>query len=129
MQIATIKMLLGAVVIIAGIIFRPLPVTEIQATQIELPPEIPEIPQILKDIAQCESKSRQFNEDGSVHMGEINPLDTGKWQINQKYHLAKSQELGMDIFTLEGNTAYAIYLYETEGTTPWNWSKDCWGKK
>jgi hypothetical protein len=95
----------------------------------EPPKVLPEIPPIMVEIALCESKGRQFNEDGSVHMGELNPLDTGKWQINQYYHLEASKKLGMDIFTLEGNTAYALYLYKKEGTAPWTWSKWCWGEK
>lgn len=100
--------------------------TEVQADPIEVVEPI--IPQVLLDIAWCESKNRQFNDDGSVHMGEINPLDTGRFQINQKYWLEKSKELGFDIFTLEGNTKMALYIYEHYGTTPWNWSKSCWSK-
>lgn len=84
------------------------------------------LPAILKKIAWCESKNRQFNADGSVHRGEINPQDVGKYQINEHYHLEASIVLGMDIYTLEGNTEYAQYLYSTQGTTPWNWSKHCW---
>ena len=88
---------------------------------------VPVTEDILKKIAWCESKNRQFNPDGSVHRGEINPQDTGKYQINEHYHLADSKKLGMDIYTLAGNTAYANYLLKTQGTTPWNWSKHCWG--
>jgi hypothetical protein len=82
----------------------------------------------LKKISWCESKNRQFNADGSIHRGEINPQDVGKYQINEFYHLEASRKLGMDIYTEEGNTMYALYLYEHEGTTPWNWSKSCWSQ-
>lgn len=118
-------------------LFVPKIATQREKTEIEIgevAPEIliekvtPEIPKILLDIAICESKNKQFNEDGSVHMGKINPLDTGRFQINQKYWLEKSKELGFDIFTLEGNTKMALYIYEQHGTTPWNWSKSCWSK-
>lgn len=89
---------------------------------------IPEIPPILEEIARCESGGRQFKENGEVIRGVINSQDVGKFQINEKYHLAKSKELGMDIYTEQGNTAYALWLYKNQGTTPWNWSKGCWSK-
>jgi hypothetical protein len=89
--------------------------------------EIVDVPDILKKIAWCESRNRQFNDDGTVFRGKINPQDSGKFQINEHYHLKSSIALGFDIYTLEGNTAYAEYLYTKQGTTPWNWSKDCWG--
>lgn len=91
-------------------------------------PVVQEVPLILQKIAWCESRNKQFNADGSVHKGQINPQDIGKYQINEHYHLADSQALGMDIYTLAGNTSYALYLYKTQGTIPWNWSKPCWGQ-
>jgi hypothetical protein len=50
-------------------------------------------------------------------------------QINEKYHLARSVELGMDIDTLEGNLEYGALLYKEQGSQPWSASKPCWGKK
>lgn len=91
------------------------------------PKPAPAIDNVLKKIAWCESHNRQFKADGSLLRGEYNPLDVGKFQINEKYHLAESQRLGMDIHTLEGNTAYAEHLFKTQGSTPWNWSRPCWG--
>lgn len=79
-----------------------------------------------KKIAWCESRNLQFNPDGSVKRGVVNSQDVGKWQINEHYHLEESIRLGMDIYTLAGNTAYAQHLYSSQGNTPWNWSKDCW---
>jgi hypothetical protein len=32
----------------------------------------------------------------------------------------------MDIYSLEGNMAYAKFLYENEGTKPWRSSSKCW---
>lgn len=94
---------------------------------VEVEKEIPDVPVILKKIAWCESQNRQFADDGSVHRGIINPKDTGKFQVNEKYHLENSKKLGIDIYTLEGNTEYALYLYRRNGTVDWNWSKPCWG--
>jgi hypothetical protein len=79
-------------------------------------------------IASCEGGLRQFNPDGSVLRGIINPHDIGIFQINEKYHLKNAQKLGFDIFTQKGNVDYAIDLMEKEGTNPWNWSKDCWSR-
>lgn len=86
-----------------------------------------EVP-ILAEVARCESEYRQFNSDGSVLRGIQNRQDVGVMQINEKYHLSTSQKLGINIYTLEGNMAYATYLYETQGTRPWEYSSKCWGK-
>lgn len=89
---------------------------------------IPEVPAILKKIGECESGNRQFYDDGTVVRGNINPLDLGKYQINLGYHEESAKRLGYDLYTEEGNTKYALHLYNTAGTSPWNWSKHCWGK-
>lgn len=80
-------------------------------------------------ISQCESHFRQFEMDGGVYRGKQNNQDVGVMQINEYYHLKTSEKLGYDIYTLEGNMAYARYLYEKEGTAPWISSKPCWGSK
>lgn len=84
------------------------------------------LPPILKQIAWCESNWRQWNDDGSVLRGRQNNQDVGFFQINEYYHLETAESLGINIYTLEGNVEYALMLYETQGTTPWNWSKHCW---
>jgi len=83
---------------------------------------------ILADVASCESQFIQFNLDGTIHRGWINPQDVGVMQINEKYHLSDSIKLGFDIYTLEGNMAYAKHLYKTQGTRPWEYSSHCWNK-
>ena len=101
-------------------IYEPvLPVVE--KTPIEIPAEMIEI-------ARCESGLRQFDENGEVLRGKINPKDVGIFQINEYYHLEASRALGYDIYTREGNIGYAIYLYNLQGTQPWNWSRGCWDK-
>lgn len=103
---------------------------EIEKVIVEIQPEIkvviPETNDILAKIAWCESNNEQFDSSGQPTRGKINPYDVGKYQINESYHLADSIRLGYDILTLEGNTGYALHLYRTQGTTPWNWSKHCW---
>jgi len=83
---------------------------------------------LLGRIAWCESKLKHFNEDGSVLRGEITPKDVGIMQINEYYHKDTAERLGINIYTLEGNMAYAKWLYGREGSTPWAPSSKCWGK-
>lgn len=83
---------------------------------------------ILAEIAKCESHFRQFDADTTVHRGEVNSNDVGIMQINEKYHLDTSLKLKLDIYSIEGNLAYAQYLYDKEGTKPWNSSGKCWRK-
>jgi hypothetical protein len=80
-------------------------------------------------IAQCESNFTQFNSDGSVFRGVINPADVGVMQINQYYNGESAQRLDYDIKSLEGNMAFARYLYNTYGTKPWSASQKCWAPK
>ena len=83
---------------------------------------------ILISIAQCESNYRQFNPDGTVVRGQIDSHDVGVMQINETYWLGKSKSLGDDIYTVQGNVAYAKYLYAKSGTDPWNSSSKCWSQ-
>ncbi len=81
---------------------------------------------VLAEIAKCESTYRHFKKDGTIVRGKINPADVGLMQINEKYHVEQAKKLGFDIYTLEGNMAYAKWLYEKEGVKPWKSSSKCW---
>lgn len=81
---------------------------------------------VLAEVARCESTFRQFDSSGHVVRGEADSNDVGIMQINERYHLERARALGYDIYTLQGNMAYARYLYEMEGTKPWKASKPCW---
>lgn len=83
---------------------------------------------ILAEIAWCESRMRHVEKDGTVYRGKVNKADIGVMQINTYYHEATATDMGIDIYGLEGNLAYAKYLYEKEGTRPWKASKACWNK-
>jgi len=89
--------------------------------------EFADIP-IMIDVARCESQFRQFDENGNVLQGYVDNRDTGVFQINTYYHQDTATKLGIDFFTLEGNVEYARYLYEHQGTAPWNASSPCWSK-
>ena len=81
---------------------------------------------ILVDVARCESTFRQFNPDGTVVRGRVDKDDIGVMQINERYQGPTAKKLGYDIYTVEGNVAYAKHLYEQEGIQPWSSSKPCW---
>ena len=84
------------------------------------------VPPIMYEIAKCESGLRQFDDDGKVLRGTINPKDVGIFQINEYWHLKSAQKQGFDIYTTEGNIGFALALYEAQGTKPWNASSNCW---
>lgn len=86
-------------------------------------------PDTALNIAMCESSLRHYGDNGLALRGLRNPDDIGIFQINEKYHLEKSQELGFDIKTPEGNINYAMWLMKNEGIKHWNYSKPCWGPK
>lgn len=83
---------------------------------------------VMVEIARCESHFMQYNKDGSVHRGTVNNKDVGVMQVNEFYHADTATKLGLDIYTIQGNVAYAKYLYDKEGTAPWSSSEPCWGK-
>lgn len=86
---------------------------------------------VMIEIARCESKFRQFNKDGSVLKNSLGSSATGMFQIMASIHEPVADKLGLDINTIQGNAAYARYLYDKQGTKPWQAdpkSKNCWGK-
>jgi len=83
---------------------------------------------ILVDIARCESTFTHYDKKGEIIRGKANNADVGVMQINEKYHLENAKKLGIDIHTVDGNIAYAKYLYEKFGSEPWSASSPCWGK-
>ncbi|MEX0930467.1 MAG: hypothetical protein WDZ79_02180 [Candidatus Paceibacterota bacterium] len=80
-------------------------------------------------VAWCESRVRHFKEDGTLLRGYVDHNDVGVMQINERYHLKRSKELGYNIYSLEGNLAYARVLYEDQGLQPWSASKPCWSQR
>lgn len=88
------------------------------------------VPQVLLDIAYCESGNNQdavgYNYRYVKGKRVVSSRDIGLFQINEKYHAKTARALGMDIYTRAGNTAYALYLYGRNGTRDWNASRHCW---
>ena len=88
----------------------------------------PEIPAVLQRIAICESQGKDFDDNGRILKGGYNKYDIGKYQINVLYWGDLAKELGIDIYTPEGNEAMALEIYNRHGSAPWKWSKKCWDK-
>lgn len=78
-------------------------------------------------IARCESNYTQFGKGGTALHGGYGGKMVGIFQVYSDIHAAYAKGLGMDIYTAEGNIAYARHLYQTEGTRPWLSSFPCWG--
>ncbi len=83
---------------------------------------------VLADVAKCESRFRQYTDTGDVIRGEVDHDDIGIMQINEVYNGALAKKLGYDVYTLDGNLAFAEWLYENQGTQPWAASQPCWDK-
>lgn len=105
---------------------------EVQTDPIEVVEPI--IPQVLLDIAWCESNMSQdkkgYNYRYKIVDGQkikyLWSTDIGYWQINDYYHLEDSKKLGIDIYTYEGNRDYALLLYNKNGVKDWGASSACW---
>lgn len=82
---------------------------------------------VMYAIAGCESHFRQYDADGSI-LRNPHSSAVGIFQIMDSVHSDVAADLGIDIYTMQGNAAYAKYLYDNEGTAPWLASKACWGK-
>lgn len=83
---------------------------------------------VLADIASCESHFTHVNQStGEVLRGRANSSDVGVMQINEYYHTNTAEKMNLDLHVMEDNLRYARFLYEQEGTRPWNASKHCWG--
>jgi hypothetical protein len=81
---------------------------------------------VLAEIAKCESRFRHVLNSGAVIRGEVTPDDIGVMQVNEYFHEKAAKVLGLNLHTLDGNLAYAKWLYTKEGTKPWFSSSKCW---
>ena len=80
---------------------------------------------VMVAIASCESSFREFNSSGMPLNGGSGGM-IGIFQISSAIHAPIALSMGMDINTVAGNMAYANYLYQHDGTTPWLSSFPCW---
>lgn len=78
------------------------------------------------DIASCESGTAQFDANGKVIRDRVYGTHLGIFQISESW-ISAAKIQGYDIYTPSGNIAFALYLYNKYGTSPWTASKKCWG--
>lgn len=83
----------------------------------------------MAEVSRCESGFTQYTVYGTPLKGKITPADRGAMQINLDYHGEVADRLGYDLSHIDGNLAYARYLYKNEGTQPWEASRNCWSKQ
>ena len=83
---------------------------------------------IMIQVARCESQFRHTLADGSVLQGRVDSDDTGVMQINKRYHEETAINMNLDVENIYDNLAYARYLYDKQGTQPWNASSPCWSR-
>jgi peptidoglycan hydrolase-like protein with peptidoglycan-binding domain len=76
-------------------------------------------------VARCESSFRQYAGDGEVLRNPESDA-IGIFQILEGLHEEPAEELGIDIFSAEGNVGYARELYDSFGLEPWSPSSLCW---
>lgn len=101
--------------------------------EIEASEAMPTLKPELVSICSCESRQGKYGTpthyeaDGvTVLRGRENPDDVGICQVNLYYHEAEAKSMGLDLFKEADNITFANWLYEREGSTPWNWSRSCW---
>ncbi len=114
---------------------KPLPTTPAEMQVVDHPLTLEEYIReyfketpMLAEIAKCESRFRHFGTNGKVLRGELTAEDIGVMQINSFYHEDRAEKLGFDLHTLDGNLAYAKWLYNKESAAPWYSSSKCWQK-
>ncbi len=73
---------------------------------------------IMIDVARCETGFRQFNSNGTV-LYDPSGTYIGIFQIAELIHTPRAASMGLNLATIDGNLAYARYLYDTSGTGPW----------
>jgi hypothetical protein len=84
------------------------------------------VPEVLHRIAECESGSQHFDAKGNVLRGKKDRNDIGRYQISITYYGAKAMEMGYNLFDEKENEAFAIWIFENEGSDPWVKTKKCW---
>lgn len=78
----------------------------------------PEIPDLMVEIARCESGLRQFDDNGNYIASHTS--DSGLLQINDFYWAEKAEELGLNYkWNVEDNIAMARHIFDVAGVESW----------
>lgn len=84
-----------------------------------------ELPTALQQVALCESGAKHYDAKGRIIKSHTK--DYGIFQINH-IHWDYALRQGYDVFSPNGNMAYALYLYRRNGLNDWLASRACWSK-
>lgn len=118
------------IIVLVGVYYYGTTKSEIEYKQVEVVKEVEIDAPVLDRIAKCESGGNHYAKSGQVLVvGNTNKsVDVGKYQINAQIWGAKATELKLNLFVEKDNEEFAKYLYRTQGTEPWVWSKKCWNR-
>lgn len=83
-------------------------------------------PKLVKKISRCEDGGNPY----VVHHNSDAVLSTdhGPLQVNDYWHSEEVAKRKIDLDEPVQSLRYGMEIMKREGTTPWNWSKGCWGK-
>lgn len=84
----------------------------------------------VRAVAECESQKYggAVNQNRTAS-GEVWSTDRGYLQINDYYHKANMEALGLDIMNEWDSLEYGFMLMKEQGLTPWRASRSCWISK
>ena len=117
----------GYALFMAGALLYSTSTVSAEMPQIVHVKDVRDFPPALQAICQAESGGKQFRDDkGHVVRGHITPDDIGICQIHEPLWNDKARDLGFDIYTEQGNKDMALWLFDHQGTEPWNSSKAAW---
>jgi hypothetical protein len=103
------------------------PLIDPEVVEAEVRDHFKDVP-IMVEVARCESRFRQFDEETGEPLKNPNSSATGVLQLMASYHREPAKRMGYNIDTLEGNLGYGEALYEQQGLKPWEESRYCWEK-
>lgn len=66
---------------------------------------------VIRSCLALKASTQKTDRGDVVLRGRMNPADVGRFQISETYHAEAARKLGMNIYTREGNTAYARCIF------------------
>ena len=79
----------------------------------------------VREIIKCESSMY----GSAIHINNDGSRDWGFLQVNDRYHKASMDRLGLDITNQWDSLEFGFILMHEQGLAPWIWSKPCWKDK
>ncbi len=86
----------------------------------------PENARLMRAIARCESGLVHRDESGKLLRNNEGSTAQGLFQVLMSVHRSEMRRMGLNPDNDDDYMTYVQYLYDTQGTTPWNESRGCW---